>query len=257
MADDLEPLLRYWREQDDRFARVDEHWWGAVVSDARYPRLQEPNYARVETRQAVTLAEVEAELLPRVRETAGGRSHVVIFFAEDQTELLVAASSRGERLAWDLVMEHTGEPPPHDDRVAETTIDDPAFAATHLASMAWFDVTDPATAEEIVAMEREVFVPAGRRWFVVRGPDGVDALAAVIVLNGVGYVDHVATAPHARRRGHARALVARAVAAARDDGAERTYLLAEPGGDPERLYARLGFRDVTRIASWITEPPDP
>jgi ribosomal protein S18 acetylase RimI-like enzyme len=249
---DLGPLLRFWRAQDDLFDRVEPTWWGAVVSDPRYPLVQEPNYARVETREPVRLEEIEAELVPAMRRSGSPRAHVVVFHPEDQTELVVQASTRGERLAWDLVMEHRG-----DGLDAETTrrqldeLDD-RFWAAHRDSMRWFDIVEPAVVEQLQAIERDLFVPAGRRWFAVAERDEIRALAALIVLEGVGYLDHVVTVPAARRRGFASALTRDAVAAARASGAERTYLLAEPDGAASGMYAGLGFAPVVRLASWIS-----
>jgi hypothetical protein len=62
-----------------------------VISDPRYPAIQEPNYARVETTQPVGLDEVEASPR-RAHLESGRREHVVVFFPEDQTDLLVEAS---------------------------------------------------------------------------------------------------------------------------------------------------------------------
>jgi GNAT superfamily N-acetyltransferase len=250
---DLGPLLRYWRAQDDRFDRVEPTWWGAVVSDPRFPSVQEPNYARVETTERVGLAEVESSLLPAMVRSGSSRAHVVIFRPQEQTDLVVEASSRGERITWDLVMEHRGSGPDGDGRVTEVRDLDAAFWSAHRGSLRWFDITDPDVVDQLEAMEADVLVPAGRRWFAVPGPDGPDALAALLVLDGVGFVDHVVTFPHARRRGLARALSVRVVAEARAAGAERTYLLAEPEGVAATLYESIGFVRVTQIASWISE----
>jgi ribosomal protein S18 acetylase RimI-like enzyme len=255
MTEDLEPLLRYWRAQDDAFERVEPFWWGAVVSDGRFPRIQEGNYARVETRQRLRLAEVEEPLLPSMQRTAFGRSHVLVFHPEDQTDLLAEASTRGEKLTWDLVMQHTGVPPAvHDVIVEEAAFDDELVTSAHRASLRWFDVTDPAIVDEMVRCETTVMIPAGRRWFVLRHDGEPVAFAGLLVLEGVGYVDNVVTFPEARRRGYASALTARAVEAARAAGADRTYLMADPNGTAKAIYERLGFRPVTQIASWISSP---
>jgi ribosomal protein S18 acetylase RimI-like enzyme len=177
----------------------------------------------------------------------------VIFHPEAQTDLVVEASSRGERITWDLVMEHRGSGPDGDGRVVEVGDLDEAFWSAHRESLRWFDITDADVVEQLERMEADVLVPAGRRWFAVPGPDGPDALAALLVLDRVGYVDHVVTFPRARRRGLARALSVRVVAEARAAGAERTYLLAEPEGAASRLYESIGFVRVTQIASWISE----
>lgn len=250
---DLEPLLRYWRAQDALFDHVELAWWGAVVSDPRYRRIQESNYARVETREPVGLDEIEDLLLPAMERSGCGRSHVVIFHPEEQTDLVVRASTRGERIAWDLVMEHGGGDLDGDARAREAHELDARFWAAHRESMRWFDITEGEVLDELEAIEREVLVPAGRRWFLVTGSEGIEALAALLVLEGVGYLDHVVTFPPARRRGLASALTRRAVAAAGAAGAERTYLLAEPGGVAVGLYRGLGFAPITQIASWVSE----
>ena len=252
--DDVEPLLRYWRAQDDVFERVDPFWWGAVVSDGRFPHVQEANYARVETRQRLRLAEVEEPLVPAMERTAHGRTHVVVFFPEDQTDLLAEASTRGEKLSWDLVMQHMGIPPAVDDVIVEEVPFD-AIASGHRASLRWFDITDPVVVDELIAMEQMVMVPGGRRWFVVRHDGEAVAFAGIAILGRVGYLDNVVTFPEARRRGYATALAATAVEAARASGAERTYLMADPDGPAKTIYERLGFRPVTQVASWISPRP--
>jgi ribosomal protein S18 acetylase RimI-like enzyme len=250
---DLEPLLRFWHAGDDLFDRVEPAWWGAVVSDPRYPLVQEPNYARVETHEPVRLEEIEEALLPAMRRAGSVRGHVVVFHPDDQTDLLAQASTRGARLAWDLVMEHRGDGVDAESAGAELRELDERFWAAHRESMRWFDILDPDVVEQLQAIERELFVPAGRRWFAVAGSDGIEALAALIVLEGIGYLDHVVTVPAARRRGFASALTRRAVAAARELGAERTYLLAEPDGAAAGMYAGLGFAPVVQLASWISD----
>lgn len=251
---DLEPLLRYWRAQDEVFDRVAPSWWGAVVSDPRYPRVQEPNYARVETEQPVRLAEVEEALLPEMARCGVRRSHVVVFRPQEQTDLVVEASTRGAQLLWDLVMEHSGATgSDHDPRVEEVQVFDGAFWRGHRESLAWFDVTDAGIVEEIAAIERDLLIPAGRRWFTIRQDGAFVAFAALLVLEGVGYIDHVVTFPQARRRGYASALARHASSESATAGAERTYLLAERDGPATALYEGIGFRPVTTIASWVSE----
>jgi len=248
---DLSPLLAHWRAQDALFERVEETAWGAVVSDARYPAIQEPNYARVETRDPVSLAAIETELLPAMARSDSVRSHVVIFFPEDQTDLVAEASTRGERITWDLVMVRDGEPPTPDDRVEEVEAFDETFWRAHAASTRLFDVDEQPTVDQLQALEREVLIPGGRRWFVVREFGEPVAFAAMLALEGSAYLDHVVTFPPARRRGHAQALTRRALVEAVRAGADRTYLLAEPGGVAERIYARLGFERAGHLASWL------
>jgi predicted GNAT family acetyltransferase len=69
-------------------------------------------------------------------------------------------------------------------------------------------------------------------------------------------IDHVITIPSARRRGHAAALVARCITEARIAGIPQVHLLAQPAGDGERIYRRLGFCRVGAFAEWISSPRD-
>jgi ribosomal protein S18 acetylase RimI-like enzyme len=179
---------------------------------------------------------------------------VVVFHPEEQTELIVEASTRGERIVWDLLLEHRGlAGPGGEDRVAELGELDDAFWASHRASLRWFEVGEADVVDQLQAIERDVLIPAGRRWFGVRGVEGIEALGALLVLDGIGYVDHVVTFPHARRRGFAGMIARRILAEAASAGAERTYLLAEPEGAAARIYDGLGFKRITQIASWISD----
>ncbi len=252
---DLEPLVAFWRAHDALFEREDRAWWGAVVSDARYPLIREPNYARVETARPVRLAEIEDALLPQ-RDRAGSRSsHVVVFRPEEQTDLIAEASTRGERIVWDLVM--TAEapcagPPERAAAVEELGAFDEAFWRAHRASAGLFEVGGGAELDQLQAIERDILIPAGRRWFCVRDEGGFAAFAALLVLGGIGFVDHVVTFPAARRHGYAEALTGRALAEAAAAGASRTHLLAEPHGDAVRIYQRVGFEAVGHLASWVS-----
>ena len=78
------------------------------------------------------------------------------------------------------------------------------------------------------------------------------ALAALLVLERTAFIDHVATFPAARRRGHAEALTRRLVSEATASGAERTYLLADPECDAVRIYGRVGFDAIGHLASWLS-----
>ena len=249
---DVERLLAYWRAQDALFQRVEETSWGAVVSDARYPAIQEPNYARVESRSAVALADVESVLLPAMARSGSARSHVVIFHPEEQTDLVAEASTRGERIAWDLVMVREVGPVEDEDGLVEEIQDhDEAFWRAYAASLPLFDVRERSAIDQLQALERDALIPAGRRWLAIRERGDPVALAALLVLEGVGFLDHVVTFPDARRRGYAGSLARRAVGTAFSLGARHAFLLAEPDGAAERIYARVGFERSGHLASWL------
>ncbi len=252
---ELETLLGLWRAHDAALGRAQPAWWGAVVSDARYPAIQEANYARVEARAPVRLAEVEAGLAASGTDT---RSHVVVFHPEDQTELLAEAGTAGARLVWDLVMVRRAPPADRPGAMPDVPTQeirrfDDAFWLAHAESVRLFDVEDPETLRQLQALERDTLIPHGRRWFVVPDRGGPVAFASLLVAGDAAFLDHVVTFPAARRRGYAEALTRRALSEAAAAGAASTFLLAEPGRPAERIYRRTGFEAVAHLASWTRD----
>lgn len=251
-------VLRFWRALDDLFDDVRPTDWGAVVTDARFPAVWDANYARVDVpRVELTAADVEADLLPALERSGAGIVHVVSFHAEETRGLLAELSRRGHRLGWDLVMDHAGGAAGVTDaEVEELPMDDRLWSRVADA-MALFGVEGADAIGQLLRLEREVLADGGKRWFGIRDDDGdIVSLAALLVLEGVGYVDNVATYPAARGRGHASAVTARVVAEARNAGARHVCLFADPDETPiVRMYERLGFRGVGSIAS--TKGPVP
>ncbi len=70
---------------------------------------------------------------------------------------------------------------------------------------------------------------------------------------GDRHVTLVATAPEARGRGLASALLATALADAREQGLQSSSLIATRMGAP--LYERLGYRAVGTIQMWERREP--
>ena len=92
-------VLRFWRALDERFGSVEPVWWGAVVTDARFPMIWDANYARVDVAAPdLRLADIESHLLPALRDAGAPVMHVVTFHPEEATSLLSELSSRGDRL---------------------------------------------------------------------------------------------------------------------------------------------------------------
>jgi ribosomal protein S18 acetylase RimI-like enzyme len=239
-------LIRLWRAMDLTVGSVEPTWWGAVVTSSRFPSIWDVNYARVDEPADPTLREIE-EAMRATLERAGAKwLHVVCLRPADAPRLVAELSTRSP-LTWDVVMRHEGTDPEIDAAIEELPPGPELWEAVSRSNRI-FGVEEPG-ASQLLEMERDVLAPAGwRRWFAVRDAGRVAAVAALVELEGVGYVDNVATAPEARRRGYASALTARCVREAREGGAGSVYLLVDPGG-PVSLYERLGFREVGRIPS--------
>jgi GNAT superfamily N-acetyltransferase len=255
VGDVADDLVRFWTALDARLDTVEPAWWGAVVTDRRFPNVWDVNYARVETGDpSVRLEEIMDALMPALEAANAAAVHVVLFRPYATSGLLDELAARGEAASWDVVMVHIAEQPPpvSSVRVEELPIDGHLWSSVE-SSLPAFGVTEPAATGQLLRIEREILDPGGaKRWFGVRDRSGeAVALGALVALAGLGYVDHVVTLPHARGLGYARAIVSRIIHEARDAGLERTFLLAEPQG-PVGLYEGLGFREATRIASTLS-----
>ncbi len=251
---DLEPLLRFWRALDSAFETVEPSWWGGVVADSRFPDIWDVNYARVETDDsALSLAEVESSLLPVMDRIGARHVHMVVFHPEQLTALLSAASTRGDRLSWDTAMELRGKTPdaPSGIDVEEVDPHDPSFWPAYRGSLGEFRITEEDAIRQLEDIERDVLIPAGKRWFTVREDSRPRALGSLLGMEGVGYVDHVATFPEARRKGYAGAVVRRIADEARRSDLDHVYLLVELGAEVASLYERLGFEAIGHIASTL------
>jgi ribosomal protein S18 acetylase RimI-like enzyme len=75
---------------------------------------------------------------------------------------------------------------------------------------------------------------------------GADAMTLLWSEGDVAQVEDVYTAPEARNRGHARALVSHAMRLAVEEGHRTVFLVADDDDTPKELYERLGFAPRSR-----------
>ncbi len=243
---------RFWKALDEQIGHLQSTWWGAVVTDERFPAVWDINYARIDVPATdLTVWEVADALLPALSGVGTDVFHVVSFHPEETTGLLVELSTRGHLLTWDIVMDLVDEPSiPMVDAAIEEVDGGPELWSRVEASLALFEV-QPDVSGQLRTLEEASFAKGWKRWFGVRDDDGLlVSLAALITLEGVGYLDNVATFPGARGRGLATALAVRAIAEARAAGAQHVCLLADPDDVAVvRMYERIGFREVGRLAA--------
>jgi ribosomal protein S18 acetylase RimI-like enzyme len=239
-------------------AEVRETPWGAVVTDGRFPALWDANYARVDAPPPrLTAEDIEQELLPALVRAGSDTLHVVSFFPDRTTRLLSELSSRGHRLRWESVMELRVAPDAPHVRIKELTPGEELWSAVG-GSLELFGTTSPDAVAQLQQLEQEVLTPGGKRWFGVVEDGRIVSLAASLVLDGVAYVDNVATFPEARGRGLATAVTAHLAREGLEAGASTVSLLADPDS-PEvvRMYRQLGFRETGRLASTRGPMPTP
>jgi mycothiol synthase len=112
------------------------------------------------------------------------------------------------------------------------------------------NVTQPLDAWRAVKIAKQGWDPA--LWLLSEDTEGLTgAVLCERWEGGVGYVDSLAVAPRARRRGLGRALLLHAFAALRDDGLEVAELsLQGDNAGAARLYEAVGMRSIWSQERW-------
>jgi len=242
---------RFWSRLDAIVADVRPTPWGAVVTRPDAPDVWDVNYARVDAHDPVSLDDVEASLLPALRAADVGVEHVVSFDPESHGALFEAIVAKGHRVSWDALLVLEGRPPPVEDHRVEELVDAGELDGVVRAVLReWFEVEPDAAIGQLVRLDRDVLRAAGKRWFGIRDGGRVVSAGTLLELDGLAYVDDVATLPASRGRGHASAVVTRIAEEARRAGAGEVMLLADPGAARViAMYERLGFREAGRLVS--------
>jgi GNAT superfamily N-acetyltransferase len=247
------PIARFFSALDGLLERMQPTWWGAVVTDPRFPDVHDLNYARVDTAQPdLTLAEIEDVLLPATRESGARHFHVVVFEPHGCPALLGQLERAGHHLSADTVMRFEG-PTPGPDELHDVEALPPGDELWRLLERAFAElgISEPTARAQLLAWNRLVLTPSGRRWFVVRDGGEIAGMGSVHVLDDLAYVDDVLTFPARRGRGIGSAIVRTLVRSALEHGAEQVLLLAnEPG--PIRLYRSLRFVESGGVAGALS-----
>ena len=243
MTDERAAALAFGRETMARCAdRVDEWEHGVLL---RTPSLGEVwainSTIAVGPPPPLTFADVDALL---DREYPGPHCSAVFEDGEPTAAIEAGARERGWRIEHELYMVLRREP----DRASDTSAvrEVPATEARGLIERWNEEELDDHGPEEL----RQVADFNDREWGsrptrTLVTEDGL-ATTRVFAEDGIAQVEAVYTAPEARGRGYARALLTRALEIARETEPELIFIVADDDDTPKELYARLGFDPVAR-----------
>lgn len=244
----------FWYASMELGQRSERTTWGAVATDDRFPLVWDANTAAVlAADDGLDVEAIRAALVPALHQAGAHAEHVEFWETSVESPALKEYRRSGERPDPDVAMVFDGPlpEPPATVRVEELTDPDGSFWPWYRDSLREFGVElSDDVLDQMVGRTREVFLPAGMRWFVGFVGNEPVGYTSVISLEGTGYLDNVVTMPAYRRRGIASGTVTAAVAASQRAGDDHVFLLAERAGDPQRLYERLGFRVAARIESF-------
>jgi GNAT superfamily N-acetyltransferase len=229
--------------------RVEPWAHGTVVRITELPSFYDYNLARVEGPDPGVTAE---ELAAAAEPALAGLGHRRIELEDSEAGQRVAEGFARmgwvtERLA-SLFREISPPPTPGVTTAAELSIED--FKATRPLRAAWQTESIWGDTPEFALVEEEVAHRRGTRAAIARLGGEPAGFAAYSMIGDVVEVELVFVLPERRDGGLGGALVARALAAAADEGAREAVIEADDVGAAKRLYERLGFRTVWQRSSF-------
>jgi ribosomal protein S18 acetylase RimI-like enzyme len=238
---DLGRAAAFEEELRDRCAeRVVETRFGPALFNDTFSTIWNLNVLRADRAGQASAAEIATEA-NRVQAELGHRR---VILPTGATEL----EDGFRELGWEgdhfLFMVYRGGGEPVDTAFVEEV--DPARLARLRQEIVheWAPREDDETVRQIIAADLLMWRAANARTFaVVEGGEVVSA--AELYCDGrTAQVEDVATLVSHRGRGHAKAVVTRAVEEALAAGHEFVFLVAAGDDWPKELYNRLGFEEV-------------
>jgi ribosomal protein S18 acetylase RimI-like enzyme len=241
--------------------RVVETHFGPALFNDTFSTIWNLNVLRAERPGTAAAEEIAAEA-DRVQAGLGHRRVILPPGAS-----VLEDGFRG--LGWEpdhfLFMVHRGDPA----RVETAHVEEiePTMLATLRQAIVqeWAPQEDDEAVRQIIAADLLMWREANARTFAVV-ENGEAVSAAELYSDGrTAQVEDVATLPSHRGRGHAKAVVVRAVEEALAGGHDFVFLVAAGDDWPKELYKRLGFEEVgsrfaflrTRAGRGRTPPPAP
>jgi ribosomal protein S18 acetylase RimI-like enzyme len=246
ITDELAEAVRYARRieaegGDDKGTWVGGEWFRArslpQVYDANHVVVLEPGFTMSVEEVSAGADEIQAGLPNRIVEFVAcaesdelAAAFRLLGWLEEPLGVMVRHRQPDRRV-------HTSSV-----RVVDAISMGPARAAS-LTDEAW--ATPDAVAQVREKQERVARrVPTTHLAVIADGM--VVSYCEVYRIDDIAQIESVATVPEHRRRGHARAVVTRALELTAD--CRLVFLCMDPDDWPQQLYARLGLDDIGRIA---------
>jgi len=254
---DVERCIAFLRDHIRRIARTAPSRLGTTVLHPDLPNVWSLNYLLAERELDTVSARALAEEADKVL-GAEGLQH---------RKIEVLDGNAGRRLAdefgpigWhvehDLVMPHRRSP----DRQTELSDVEEASVETLVPSWTEGMRADFAGKEDVIRQlveHKRVLAAHGARFFAARTGGTIAAYCDLYSDGQTAQIEAVMTLERFRNRGFARAVVSAALAAARSDGHDLVFLLADDADWPKKLYGKLGFDAEGDVYEFTLRAPPP
>jgi ribosomal protein S18 acetylase RimI-like enzyme len=225
----------------DRCAeRVVETPYGPALFNDSFARIWNLNVVRADQAGDASAEEIAAE----VDRVQAGLGHRRVILPPGAEELVNGFRKLGWEADHFLFMVYRGGGEPAETTHVEEVAPERLHRLREEILREWQPDAGPATVEEIIAADKLMWKAAGSRIFGVVEKGEVVSSAQLYSDGGTAQVEEVATLPSHRGRGHAKAVVTRAIEEALAADHEFVFLVADGDAWPKALYNRLGFEEV-------------
>lgn len=252
MADVLQRIIRFEREVEMAGSENLESPFGVAVLEPELPRRHDSNYLLAER---VPLGAGAQELAAEADRLLGGAglAHRAVFTFDEALGTRLEPEFR--ELGWNvrrhIWMAQLREPERSADLSIVEEVDQAELRPGRTAEILRYPWGTEEVAKQLLDAKLLVAERATTRFFGVRVDGEIVSWADLYVAQGVGQVEDVATREQHRGKGYATAVVLRAAAEARADGADLVFLVADEDDWPKELYKRLGFDTLGRLTKFF------
>jgi ribosomal protein S18 acetylase RimI-like enzyme len=209
---------------------------GTAVYDDEVPLRLDSNFLRVARSAEPQQVLAEAERL--------GRRMIVFRSTEEGERLAPFFAERGWLVRRHLLMAQLREPDRDGDPELVEEVPEEELRPARQRVVAGEPWSKPEVMAQLFAAKHRIGLRARVRFFAVKVGGAVVSYTDLYEDGADAQVEDVGTLPQHRGRGYATAVVLAAVAAARADGAEFVFLVADREDWPKELYRKLGFDEL-------------
>lgn len=252
MADVLDRILRFEREVEMAGSQNLESAFGVAVLEPALPRRHDSNYLLAERVPLGAGAQDLAAEADRILGGAGLEHRAVFTFdAALGTRLEPEFHELGWNVRRHIWMAQLREPERSADLSVVEEVGESDLRPGRTAEILRYPWGNEEVAKQLLDAKRLIGERAKTRFFGIRADGEIVSWADLYVAQGIGQVEDVATKEEHRGKGYATAVVLRAVRAARADGADLVFLVADSDDWPKELYKRLGFDTIGRLTKFF------
>jgi|SRR5829696_4164191 len=236
----------------DSSETVEEFDWGRLINNPKTNAMWSDNYLEVHTTDLG--AEALAELADQVLAPRRIEHRFVVPVDPAYAERLVPGFQELDGWeVWRSVYMVLTREPDRETGPAQEVLRAAVEPVRRAVAEADPDFSLDAVEQRFIRDARLGSVGNGR-WFAAP-PDRTPAASCVLYgRDGIGQVETVGTLPERRGEGLASAVVTAAASASRERGDDLTFIVADAGDWPWKLYERLGFDRIGEVCAFLRKP---